>query len=206
MFLKFVSFLLSPTYFFADYRKENHRINGKSVSKLMKKFNSFYFFLSIALAITVASLPVHSTYYIKYNVLSLFLIVFLIWIYPLSRANEVIYSFLKDAIDKVNGKKSSSDLKYGERIQMAVKSYIELIINFAVIYYLLPKGYFDLPIKSFIDSLYFSGVTITTLGYGDISPKHSFPQLLTVYEVLCGFSLVIVSFTVYVGKSMEQNN
>ncbi|SGY88064.1 Putative uncharacterized protein [Moritella viscosa] len=31
-----------------------------------------------------------------------------------------------------------------------------------------------------INTLYFSGVTITTLGYGNISPIHWFPQFLSV--------------------------
>nr|WP_303245987.1 potassium channel family protein [Salinivibrio sp. EAGSL] len=128
---------------------------------------------------------------------------FIVWVYPLSRANEIIYAFYRDAIEKLNGEPSRSDLKYGERIQLAVKSYIELIINFASIYMLLPPCYFDNKINSYIDALYFSGVTITTLGYGDISPRYAFPQFLSVYEVLCGFTLIVVSFAVYTGRGIE---
>jgi len=206
MLFKLFSFLLSPTYFHADYRKEKYRQNKKTVTKLLKKFNSFYLIASILIAFGVTNIDIQSLYTTEYRTITLTITLFIIWIYPFSRANEVFYSFLKDAVEKVNNKERKSTLAYGDRIHLALKSYVELLINFAVIYYLLPKEYFDGQIKTIFDAIYFSGVTITTLGYGDISPKHVFPQLLSVYEVLCGFSLVIVSFTVYVGKSMEQGN
>lgn len=57
-----------------------------------------------------------------------------------------------------------------------------------------------------IESLYFSGVTITTLGYGDIHPIHPIPQLLTVFEVMCGFSLLVVSFAIYTGLDEDDKN
>jgi len=204
MFLKLFSFLLSPTYFYADYRKEKYRQNKKTVTKLLKKFNLRYLIASIIIAFGVTNFDIQSLYTTEYRTVAFAGALFIIWIYPFSRANEVFYSFLKDAIEKVNNKENKSTLAYGDRIHLALKSYLELIINFAVIYYLLPKEFFDCQIKNIFDSIYFSGVTITTLGYGDISPKHALPQLLSIYEVLCGFSLIIVSFTVYVGKSMEQ--
>ncbi len=38
--------------------------------------------------------------------------------------------------------------------------------------------------------VYFSFVTITTLGYGDISPLHPFPQVLVFFETMIGLGLV----------------
>ena len=40
--------------------------------------------------------------------------------------------------------------------------------------------------------LYFSVVTIVTVGYGDISPVGIIPQVLVVAEILLGFSLVVL--------------
>ena len=61
----------------------------------------------------------------------------------------------------------------------------------------------DLVFQNIFDAIYFSGVTITTLGYGDFSPYASVPKLLVVLQVLSGFTLIVVSFAVYagVGKS-----
>lgn len=90
-------------------------------------------------------------------------------------------------------------LKNHDRLKLSFRSYFELIINFAILYLLTPIGFWKdcrMPVDV-LESGYFSGVTITTLGYGDITPKHWFPQFLTVFEVLCGFALIVVCFAIY---------
>ena len=42
----------------------------------------------------------------------------------------------------------------------------------------------------FWDFVYFSSVTITTLGYGDISPAHRLPQVLVIFETMMGVGLI----------------
>ena len=51
--------------------------------------------------------------------------------------------------------------------------YIGVIVAFAVVYYLLPQECWGSAgkINSCIDALYFSVVTITSLGFGDIYPE-----------------------------------
>lgn len=138
----------------------------------------------------------------------------------LSRCSEILYAFLIDAYDKISASDKLSDsalpsakawwhLEIGDepiqmhhRMVLALRSYIELILNFSVLYFLLPieqwKELKD-PL-TVIDTLYFSGVTITTLGYGDITPTGWFPKFLSVYEVFCGFTLLVVCFAVYLSK------
>ncbi|NUY57242.1 hypothetical protein HLG76_11930 [Salinivibrio sp. EAGSL] len=198
-----IELLLSPTYFFADYKKSKYGSENKNISPLIKRFNSIYLLIASLIALGLFFYPPTEVYKTELGDAFFWFAMFIVWVYPLSRANEIIYAFYRDAIEKLNGEPSRSDLKYGERIQLAVKSYIELIINFASIYMLLPPCYFDNKINSYIDALYFSGVTITTLGYGDISPRYAFPQFLSVYEVLCGFTLIVVSFAVYTGRGIE---
>jgi voltage-gated potassium channel len=120
--------------------------------------------------------------------------------YLWSRSFEILAAFIIDAIDKTKPRKpSSSKLEPRDRISLSLKSYIELILIFALGYWLMPGCWWESAPKSILESVYFSGVTITTLGYGDIHPTHIIPQLLTVYEVLCGFSLIVVSFAIYTG-------
>lgn len=130
-----------------------------------------------------------------------------IWQYfLLSRSNEIFIAFLRDAYDKLTLNDTSlSTLTYRDRLVLSFRSYIELIINFGIFYYLLPSNFWKQTVpSSILESIYFSGVTIVTLGYGDITPSHWLPQLLSIYEVLCGFILIIVCFAIYVGKAQSQ--
>jgi voltage-gated potassium channel len=100
---------------------------------------------------------------------------------------------------------SNKEIKMHHRLSLAFKSYFELIFNFSILYALIPESatYWDkdsIPL-GIVNSIYFSGVTITTLGYGDISPVHWYPQFLSVYEVLCGFTLIVVCFAVYLSRN-----
>jgi voltage-gated potassium channel len=44
---------------------------------------------------------------------------------------------------------------------------------------------------NFSESIYFSIVTISTVGYGDIVPHSSVARVLVSLEVICGFLLLI---------------
>ena len=135
------------------------------------------------------------------------MIVLVVWSFLLSRAIEITKAFLGDAIDKLNGDLPNSDLKYGERLKLALTSYIELIINFGTLYFLMPVCFFKdfYKFNSVLEAIYFSGVTITTVGYGDISPSIWFLQFLTVFEVLSGFSLIVVCFTIYSSLALSRS-
>ena len=60
---------------------------------------------------------------------------------------------------------------------------------FALIYWALPDGQFRIPEGSttgYGSWLYYSIVTITTLGFGDYTPAHGAAQAVTAIEVMCG--------------------
>lgn len=71
-------------------------------------------------------------------------------------------------------------------------SYLALIPIYALIYKYVPDIYNTLTLSdgktllSFYESIYFSAVTITTLGYGDISPNGSISQLTSASEAVLG--------------------
>lgn len=70
--------------------------------------------------------------------------------------------------------------------------YIALTPVFAVIYWVLPDGQFRIPGGAGTDFgswLYYSIVTITTLGFGDYTPAEGWAQAFTALEVICGLSV-----------------
>ncbi|EGR0671517.1 two pore domain potassium channel family protein [Vibrio vulnificus] len=71
-------------------------------------------------------------------------------------------------------------------------SYLGLIPIFAVIYAVLPSEYLSLGdhAKDPFTYFYFSAVTITTLGYGDVLPIGSFTQVLVAIESILGITLI----------------
>lgn len=60
---------------------------------------------------------------------------------------------------------------------------------YALIYWLLPEGQFRIPDDTpmnYGSCLYYSIVTITTLGFGDYTPTHAWSQTVTACEVMTG--------------------
>lgn len=64
-------------------------------------------------------------------------------------------------------------------------AYIAVIVVFAM-FYQKHGDNFTSPIKAFSDALYFSVVTITTLGYGDISPTSNLTKLMISIQTVYG--------------------
>jgi len=143
-----------------------------------------------------------------------FLWIFVTFVWTISRILEISYAFFNDAhthLEKPKKDKIETNLKYPDRIRLAMYSYIELILLFGSLYYVLSavniSAYKVLSTETALDiinAIYFSGVTITTLGYGDISPNIFISKMLVIFEVLSGFTLVIVSFTVYVSRAIRE--
>ncbi|MGV7222183.1 MAG: potassium channel family protein [Nitrospinales bacterium] len=67
--------------------------------------------------------------------------------------------------------------------------YLVNIIVFSLDYYLLGDS-FDKDISSYFDAFYFSSITITTLGYGDIVPDSIFTKLLTSLQSISGIMII----------------
>ena len=194
--------VFSPTYVLAGYLKEKF-----DHTETIKVLNSVYLWVSVISAI---ALLIYQEYFTPLGKLKLnselnYVVIFAWSYFIFSRCSEIFWAFLNDAFDKMDKDKTpNSYLTAKDRIRLSLKSYLELVINFSILFLLLPQtsGVWrngNAP-ENIAESLYFSGVTITTLGYGDISPSHWWPQLLTVYEVFCGVILLIVCFAIYTGR------
>lgn len=225
LFLK----IISPTFLFASEMKK--RRNAEEKAKFITTINTVYLVMTISLIIAIGLLNSFTKFNwfnvrdIKEELLKLQsgVILFkvfglLIFYYAFSRVNEVFIAFLNDAYSKIDSKKKSqSTLSYSTRIKLALKSYLELILDYGLIYYVISRfkvsidthpiggDKFVNSIKTIIDAIYFSGVTITTTGYGDILIDSWF-KLFSVYEVLNGMLLLVVAFTVYISKASGEKN
>lgn len=212
-----VWWLISPTYKYAE--KKKFELIAKSctpsdLSNALREYNKRYLLMSVgwcvlaALSVPIGSCVFEGGFYANNYSKYVFggLVIFISWIFLISRAVEIFKAFLDDAVQKLDGDKPSSDLKYGQRLRLSFNSYIELIINFATLYYLVPPYFFkdSYEFSTIFEAIYFSGVTITTLGYGDISPSNPVLQLLSVFQVLAGFALIVVCFAIYSGLALGQ--
>lgn len=73
--------------------------------------------------------------------------------------------------------------------------YVCMAPIFALIYWALPDGQFRIPegeTTNYGSWLYYSIVTISTLGFGDFTPAHGAAQAVTAIEVMCG--LIFLGF------------
>lgn len=191
-------FFLSPTWFYAYTVK--YGLNKVDRMKGIVARNYTYLTLSLVLTFVFGM----SLKEVRSNSSETLTVLLCLFLYSVqwSRCNEILISFISDALDKSTDKPNQSTLTYRKRIELALLSYCELILNYSLIYLLMPKSWFtNNGFDSVIDSIYFSGVTITTLGYGDISPQEWLPKLIVIHQVLAGFTLIVVSFALYVGRS-----
>ena len=199
---------LAPTLYISDtYKKAASSLNDRG--RRVRRLNKIYLTISIVLYIIVNLMCIQP----KGTVLEKFLLIFLpLW--TLSRANEIFLAFIKDVFDKLDLKKRNKNgLEYHERIHMALRSFVELTIHYANLYFLLDTYYlqyglaaslFNQKLEEPFTALYFSLMTITSIGYGDYYPIHPLARGLVMYEVITGFLLLAVSFTVYVGLNLDE--
>lgn len=57
---------------------------------------------------------------------------------------------------------------------------------------------------SWVDSFYFSGSTITTLGYGDLVPTHDITKVVVVFYTLFTLGLVLYSVSIISSRIIER--
>lgn len=71
------------------------------------------------------------------------------------------------------------------------KQYRDLLITSLFILLIGTFVYRHLEGWSYLDSLYFSVITLTTVGYGDFSPQTSGGKLFTIFYIFIGLGMII---------------
>jgi voltage-gated potassium channel len=59
---------------------------------------------------------------------------------------------------------------------------------------------------SYIESLYFCVVTLTTVGYGDLSPTTTETQIFTIVYILTGFGVLVALLTAVAQQYMQHKS
>lgn len=59
---------------------------------------------------------------------------------------------------------------------------------------------------SLLDSVYFSVMTISTVGYGDITPVTAFGKIFTILYVLCGLGVFVAAATAIAESLLKAKN
>lgn len=76
---------------------------------------------------------------------------------------------------------------------------ILLVVGFALIYLpQMPASFYVAPeaaSPSWVEALYFSGITLTTVGYGDIAPHSTAMRLIALVQAASGFVLISLGVT-----------
>jgi len=198
----------SWTYALASFRKRGQ--TGEARTGVITQMNRLYLIVSVVL---VAAMLAYSSNKIGSTQgggpdagVAIGVVAFALGSYCLSRGIEVFYAFYRDAFDKLAKKPSQSSLDGHRRISLALTSYVEIIVNFALLLALLPADAWQAASAptSITDILFYSASTITTSGGGGFVPKGVVPQAFTVFEIACGLILLVVCFAVYAGDRTQQ--
>jgi voltage-gated potassium channel Kch len=84
---------------------------------------------------------------------------------------------------------------------LLIFNFIESAFSFAVIY--MAGNYLNVPINSTIDAIYFSLITSATVGFGDLHPITKMGKLITVTQVMCSVSFIVLFFNFFSGEANQ---
>lgn len=188
-----IEILLSPSRYLYKYLSDR---DDKVPTVFWKNWVRFFYKFEIGTTITLVSLGIFYPE-IKNCIYIAAPLIFISY----SRINELAWAFCKDALDKFEGV-GGRGANNVERLILALSCYLGLIFYFAILYYFSwMECAFSMPLKTFFDSLYFSVVTITTLGYGEIHPTIWTTKLLVMYQALLGITMIVLVIGVYLNQS-----
>lgn len=71
------------------------------------------------------------------------------------------------------------------------KEYRDLLYTTAIVIFIGTIIYHFIEGWSYVDSLYFSVVTLTTIGFGDFAPQTDAGKLFTVFYIIMGIGVIL---------------
>lgn len=132
-----------------------------------------------------------------------------LFFHTVSRVIEVVWAFYQDVVrakmDPLTlgiGYKSSN-LKRGNRISLALHSYVEFILLFACIYFLsgdyINNNFLNYDVHSFLDFFLYS-MSVSAFNFSlDIQGTTTFGRTIHVVQVITNMTLIVLSVATYIG-------
>jgi TRAP-type C4-dicarboxylate transport system permease small subunit len=87
--------------------------------------------------------------------------------------------------------------RFDRKIIVAV-SLICFYMLFGTVFFHYTEGW------RYVDSFYYSGTTLTTVGYGDFAPTHDFTKIMAVIFMFSGVGIVFYSISIIGQKYFER--
>ena len=152
--------------------------------KIITKEKLTYVFSFSAIIDILAILPA----YRPLRILRIFLLFRLLKILKYSSA---LHQFIKIFVEKKT------------EMMMLLWLYLLVVFFAAVVFYIYEGGDANLNVNSFADSVYWSFVTVATIGYGDITPHTEAGRLVVLVLIVAGIA-VAAFFTAVVTSAMSE--
>ena len=109
--------------------------------------------------------------------------------YLINKAKYAVHDFI-----------SGYGLRYGKVARFAFL----VLMGFTVLNYLFRRAIFEEGVADgFVDVLYFTCVTVTTLGYGDIVPITPVGRVLVIVQTITGFTVLSIVFVAVANKALR---
>jgi len=194
--------VVSPGYFFSRYFKKKIQYRDRNFNKRLQKNSKAIFLKSannknlvasavIFLIVSIVGLLNKEVEYQSFEFI-IQIALFFVLIRTFSRSVEIIYAFTNDAI-KIDNTNSSSLNKY-DRVKLALNSYVENILNFSAVYYLIQKDYVD------VQGAFFSSIGRSTISNLDLKHNEVLLSFVAYGQVITTLTLVVLSLAIYVGR------
>lgn len=199
------------------YREEKFRcklIKDRYECEIHKKKRTrklFILYSNWSNLIVTSYLTIIAVFNLYDEIISLFfvniMIVFII-LRTLSRVIEIIYAFYNDVVStnmthNLEIGERASNLKRGNRISLAIHSYVEVTLLFALIYYLLQIGPKVLN-EEYINIILYS-FSVSAFNASFIESTYTFVNFLHVIQVVTSMTLIILAIASYLGIKDKMN-
>lgn len=170
---------------FIKEEEKNYYLNSEKIYNFYERLNIFAKYLSIVSLIIIFVLIVLTSLKILYLQDTLLINFFYIIATNLLIGLFIFVSFKKKYIIK--------------RVKLVILllSYFYLIMLYAYIYSYISilTNHFSKTGLEFVDYLYFSLITISTVGYGDITPITTLSKVLVMSEIIIGLVITIIGLS-----------